>query len=229
MRSSCSLNSGLRAGPKSSASKTWRISISAPSPKGARLTHSIASSFDFTCHSQKPATSSFVSAKGPSVTVRFPPENFTRAPLELAWSPSPASSTPAFSNCWLNLPIAVRIFSSGRTPASESLLAFTRIMNRIVVTPLGFGFGAVPASGLPSRRTRGSGIDREPSASSWADGGSLLPPFTYRRRVLRLMCVRIESKTTPKAGLAAHLVIGHPLDEGDQATVDIVPLPQHLG
>jgi len=47
------------------------------------LTHSIASAFDFTCHIQKPATSSFVSAKGPSITLRFAPENLTRAPFEL--------------------------------------------------------------------------------------------------------------------------------------------------
>jgi hypothetical protein len=50
-RSSCSLSSGVSAGPKSSASNTWRISISDSVPGkglGARLTHSIASSFDFT-------------------------------------------------------------------------------------------------------------------------------------------------------------------------------------
>jgi len=48
------------------------------------LTHSIASSIDFTCQIQKPAINSFVSAKGPSMTACFPPENRTRAPLELA-------------------------------------------------------------------------------------------------------------------------------------------------
>ena len=32
---------------------------------------------------QKPAISSFVSANGPSMTVRFLPENRTRAPFEL--------------------------------------------------------------------------------------------------------------------------------------------------
>src|SRR5687768_18203266 len=50
-----------------------RISISASVPGiglGQRLTHSMASSFDFTCHSQKPAISSSVSVKGPSMTVR---------------------------------------------------------------------------------------------------------------------------------------------------------------
>src|SRR5947209_4744752 len=38
-------------------------------------------SFDFTWISQNPATSSLVSLKGPSITVRFSPENRTRAPL----------------------------------------------------------------------------------------------------------------------------------------------------
>src|SRR6266480_3323546 len=80
-RSSCSRSSGVSSAPKSSASNTWRISTSVSSlwGLGQRLTHSIASSFDFTCHSQKPASSSLVSAKGPSITLRLPPENLTRA------------------------------------------------------------------------------------------------------------------------------------------------------
>ena len=49
-RSSCSRSSGVNSAPKSSASNTWRISIS-DSPSviglGQRLTHSIASSIDF--------------------------------------------------------------------------------------------------------------------------------------------------------------------------------------
>src|SRR5450756_3240361 len=63
------------------ASYTWRISISASPPRGLgqRLSHSIASSFDFTCIIQKPAMNSLASEKGPSVTVRSPPENLTRA------------------------------------------------------------------------------------------------------------------------------------------------------
>ena len=87
---------------------------------GQRLTHSIASSFDFTCHIQKPAISSLVSAKGPSITVRLAPENLTRAPFELGWRPSPASMTPALTSSSLNLPISASSFSFGRTPASES-------------------------------------------------------------------------------------------------------------
>ena len=105
---------------------------------GQRLTHSIASSFDFTCHSQKPAINSFVSAKGPSVTVRFSPEKRTRAPFELGWSPSAASSMPASTNSSFYFPISARSFSSGRAPASEFLSALTKIMNRIVIPPLGF-------------------------------------------------------------------------------------------
>src|SRR5215217_740129 len=88
MRSSCSLSSGVNSAPKSSASKICRISTSASlgelsASYGMRLTHSIASSIDFTFQIQKPAISSRVSANGPSVTIRFPPENFTRLPLEL--------------------------------------------------------------------------------------------------------------------------------------------------
>src|SRR2546422_5942974 len=115
-RSSCSLSSGVNSAPKSSASNTWRISISDSPLKGngfgQRLTHSIASAFDFTCHSQKPAISSFVSANGPSITVRLFPENLTRAPFELGLSPSAASSTPAFASSSLYFPIAVRSFRS---------------------------------------------------------------------------------------------------------------------
>src|SRR6266852_4405222 len=151
-RSSCSLRSGVSAGPKSHASNTWRISISNSLPwgLGQRLTHSIATSIDFTCHSQKPAISSFVSANGPSITACFPPENRTRLPFELGWSPSPASITPAFTSSSLNLPISVRSFSSGRTPASVSLVALMITMTRIVSSPRSFRFGA----GLPG------GLDR---------------------------------------------------------------------
>ena len=68
----------------------------------------MASSLDFTCQIQKPATSSFVSANGPSMTVRLSPSNLTRAPFELGCSPSPASITPALTSSSLNLPIVVQ-------------------------------------------------------------------------------------------------------------------------
>jgi cytochrome b len=51
-RSSCALSSGVNSAPKSSASNTWRSSTSAPPSKGARFSHSIASCFERTCHSQ---------------------------------------------------------------------------------------------------------------------------------------------------------------------------------
>src|SRR5687767_12633182 len=90
--------------------------------------------------SQKPAISSLVSENGPSITVRLLPENLTRAPFELGWRPSPASITPAFASSSLYLPMSARIFRSGRTPASESLSAFTITMNRIVVFLNRYGF-----------------------------------------------------------------------------------------
>ena len=60
-RSSCCRSSDVSSGPKSSASNTWRISIS-DSPSiglGQRLAHSIASSSDAASISQKPAITSF--------------------------------------------------------------------------------------------------------------------------------------------------------------------------
>ena len=90
----------MNSGPKSSASNTGRISISLSSGIGfgQRRTHSIASSIERTCHSQKPATSSWVSVNGPSVTVRVLPEKRTRTPRELGCKPSPASITPALTS-----------------------------------------------------------------------------------------------------------------------------------
>src|SRR6266404_6903365 len=127
-------SAGKISAGKSDASNTCRISISDSPSNGAglRLIHSIASSFDFTWSSQNPAINSFVSANGPSITVRFVPENLTRAPLELACRPSPARRTPAFTISSLNLPIAASSSLLGRTPASEPLFALTIAMNRIV-------------------------------------------------------------------------------------------------
>src|SRR5262249_25381409 len=122
---------------KSSASNTCRISISASSPGmglGQRLTHWIASCNDAHFHNQKPATSSLVSANGPSITVRFSPANLTPAPFELACSPSPASSTPALISYSLNFPISARSSWLGRAPVSEIFVALTITMNRIFVS-----------------------------------------------------------------------------------------------
>ena len=65
----------------------------------------------------------------------FLPVNLTRAPLELGASPSPASITPALTSSSLNLPMSVSSSLLGITPASESLLALTRTMNRMGMSP----------------------------------------------------------------------------------------------
>src|SRR5437870_6061837 len=181
---------------------------------GQRLTHSIASFFDFTCQSQKPAISSFVSAKGPSITVRLLPENLTRAPFELGWSPSPASSTPAFTSSSLNFPISVRSCSLGITPASESLLAFTITKTLIVISPCDFvfktGFPVASTGGtraLLQRRIRNSHIDTQ--AHYFSDvllmrlvgriarrstGGSERPAIPTEARLRRLQLHRCGPK-----------------------------------
>src|SRR6266404_2316425 len=105
---------------------------------------------------------SFASAKGPLTTVRFPPANLMRAPLALDWSPERSSSTPAFASSSLYFVMAAMSCSSGIIPASESLLALTIIMNRIVRSPCCFGDAAAgfrlarPGVNPPStvRRTR---------------------------------------------------------------------------
>src|SRR2546425_12706054 len=78
--------------------------------------------------------SSFASVKGPSTTVRFAPAYFTRHPFELACRPEASSNTPAFCSSSWYFAISVRIFSCGMTPASESLVAFTMIMNRMILS-----------------------------------------------------------------------------------------------
>src|SRR6266542_3956678 len=124
--------------PNSSSSNTWRISISpswpnsAPASKGTRLAHSMASSSDLAWMIQYPATSSFDSVKGPSMTVRFPPENLTRAPSALGWRPERSSRTPAFASSSLYLPIAASSSSLGSWPGFGSPLIIKR--NRMVLS-----------------------------------------------------------------------------------------------
>src|SRR5262249_33915726 len=98
-----------------------------------RRAHSMASSIDDTCHSQNPATSSLTSVNGPSTTRVAASLNCTRTPLELGCSPSPASMTPALTSSSLYRPITVSISSLGSTPASDSEVAFTSTITRIVV------------------------------------------------------------------------------------------------
>src|SRR5258707_3748417 len=76
--------------------------------------------------------SSFDSAKGPSITVRFVPEYLTRQPFELAFRPEASSRTPAFCSSSWYFCISEMSFSEGITPASESFVALTIIMNRMV-------------------------------------------------------------------------------------------------
>src|SRR5215468_7876829 len=83
--------------------------------------------------------SSFVSVKGPSMTVFFPPEKRTRLPLLLGWRPSAASMMPAFTSDSLNLPISANSFSLGMMPASEFFVAFTITMTRIALLLLVWG------------------------------------------------------------------------------------------
>src|SRR5437764_5409336 len=90
---------------------------------------------------------SWVSVKGPSITVFWSAENRTRFPLELGCSPSPASITPALASSSLYLPMSARICSLGIAPASLSSLAFTSTITRIVISPLGCIFGAGPPGG----------------------------------------------------------------------------------
>src|SRR5207244_6795984 len=101
-------------------------------PNAAHWSHALSPSLDFPCPTQKPATSSFDSVNGPSMTVGVPPENLTRLPLDVGCRPSAAKSTPALTSSSLNLPISARIFVSGRTPASDSLPPGTITMTLIV-------------------------------------------------------------------------------------------------
>jgi hypothetical protein len=75
-----------------------------------------------------------VSANGPSTTVRFLPENWTRTPLELGFSPSPDSMIPALASSSLNFVISFSSCSVGRMPSSESFVALTMTMTRIAIS-----------------------------------------------------------------------------------------------
>ena len=95
---------------------------------GHRLTHSIASAREVTLHIQNPAISSFVSTKGPSVTMRLLPENRTRAPWELGRSPSIASRIPACASSSLYFPMAASGPGRGGFSASYARVASTITM-----------------------------------------------------------------------------------------------------
>src|SRR5262249_41806517 len=108
------------------------------------------SSIDRTCQIQNPATNSFASAKGPSVTERLVPLKWIRFPNLLGLSPSPASMIPALISSSLNFPICSNICSApfisrGWDSASDSLVAFTITMTRIG-PPLWLGAALVACS-----------------------------------------------------------------------------------
>src|SRR6516164_1673476 len=181
LRSACrARNSGVRFSPKSSASKTGRISTSSlPLRNGERRIHSMASSIDFTCHSQNPAISSLVSVKGPSITLLLPAPNLTRTPCALALSPSAESSTPAFTSSSLNRPISVRSSVLGSTPASESFVALTITMTRMARSFVGFewqrpaGADLVAARGCCSPGTTTNGTRRNRQSTRALPGRGL--------------------------------------------------------
>ncbi|MNT32969.1 hypothetical protein D3C72_1688770 [compost metagenome] len=89
-----------------------------------------------TCQIQKPATSSLVSVKGPSMTRRLAPSKATRLPLDEGCRPSPASMMPALTSSSLNLPMASSNSVEGMLPASLSSVAFTITITRMVSSPL---------------------------------------------------------------------------------------------
>src|SRR5207237_45308 len=134
-------------------SNIWRISFS-PSPATSmkRRLHSIASSFDLTSKSAKPAISSLVPVKGPSVTVNFPPEYRTRAPFELGMHPSVASSTPALVISSMSFPMLAIVSWLGGVPSGAAgRYSPKNFMLVLLVDRLGFRAGATSCRQPPSR------------------------------------------------------------------------------
>jgi hypothetical protein len=68
--------------------------------------------------------------------------NATRAPFELGCRPSPATITPAFTSSSLYFIMELIMASSGSSPASVLLSAFSKIMNFI---------GNLPVSSMAGR------------------------------------------------------------------------------
>src|SRR5713101_56890 len=69
---------------------------------------------------QKPAITSLASVNGPSVTTRLPADTRMRVPLELGWSPSAPSSTPALVMSALNFLIGRTISGLGTAHSSRA-------------------------------------------------------------------------------------------------------------
>ena len=185
---------------------------------GAALDPATASSMDAALISQNPATNSFVSGNGPSITVRWAPEKRTRLPFALECRPSPASITPALTSSSLYLPISASSFSLGITPASDSFVAFTITMKRIVC--LLFSSGS--SSGPPDCVTAGSADwsneaarDRHPSSGRSDRGsgvsavsGRVKPEVVSRSAPRRRLPGRNRPLQTQPLG--QHAEAGHP-------------------
>ena len=129
-RVSCSGTAGSIAAASSSGSMNGRISTSESSIIGFGhfFTQSIASCSEETFQIQNPATSSVVSANGPSVTVRFEPENRTRAPRELGASPPPIVHDSRIDQFFVELAHGREHFGGGISPASDAFDALTITM-----------------------------------------------------------------------------------------------------
>src|SRR3990167_5136958 len=105
---------------------SWRTRLSSsmsPVTAAKRLLHSAASARDCTSRRQKPATSSFDSAKGPSITRHSPPRKRRRWPLELGPSATAITNTPAFSISTWTVAMAAARAARASSPASKEASA----------------------------------------------------------------------------------------------------------
>ena len=153
MRSSASRNSGVRAGPKSSASKTCRISITPPR-KGTRFAQSIASSFDLTLMIQKPGDQ-FVGI-GERALYYGPLWPGERHPgtLRARVQPVGRKHYAGLDHLLVEFHHLGEQLLGGRTPASLSRSARTCSMNRIVISHV---------ISIPRSRRADSGVRAVPS------------------------------------------------------------------
>src|SRR4030067_232283 len=169
--------------------------------------------------------SSFVSAKGPSIRVRFPLEYLMRHPFVLGVSPEASSSAPAFFSSSWYVAISAMSDSSGMTPASESLEAFTMIMNRMVVSPSGFSHAVgfyryderrpsestrrVDFPGCPPRGPQGRfpGGPRDAERASWGHKPDGLSEHPRGRRVPSCAMARLRGGNPPPEGRS---IFSHP-------------------
>jgi len=139
-------------GPRSSASKTGRISTSVPPSNGACFSHSIASFVDLTCHSQKPAISSFDLAKGPSITVRWFREPYART-LRSGLQTFGGEHYAGLHQLFVVLTHLGEDFLAGKNARFRLLVAFTMTITLIVffslcVSRLNFALWREPAESM---------------------------------------------------------------------------------